>query len=118
MVVSQKNLMVGNIIDVMGTIQIVMGLVFREEQKDWFIQHTGRESEGIPIPEGIEVNANGIMATDPWKVFLKVDKREFPKHIKYVHEIQNYCLLNYEVRLTEDIDWNKIPTLEWTESDI
>lgn len=110
-IVSQRNLMVGNIIDVMGTVQLVMGLVFRPETNDWFIQHSSNKRENIPIPDGVEFNGMAILATKEWKVWLGVEKRKFPKHIKYVHQIQQHCLINYGIDITDNVVWETIPNI-------
>jgi len=111
MEVNQRNLMAGNYIDVMGTFQIVLGIVFREELGNWFIQHTGSDSENIPIPSGIEFTGKGIYATKEWKKWLGVEKRRFPKHIKFVHEIQNYCLWHFGIMLSENVDFDLLPEI-------
>ena len=111
MEVNQRNLMVGNFIEVMGTFQIVTGIVFREELGNWYIQHTGNDSDQIPLPDNIEFRANGILATKDWRRWLGVEKRRFPKRIKYVHEIQNHCWINYGVWLNEQVDFNQVPAI-------
>ena len=82
MEVNQRNLMAGNYIDVMGTFQIVLGIVFREELGNWFIQHTGSDSENIPIPSGIEFTGQGIYATKEWKKMARRRKKTIPETYK------------------------------------
>lgn len=109
--VDQTTLMVGNYINVSGTFQIVLGIVYREERSDFYIQHTGQSQEDMLIPEGIEFSPSGIQYTQEWKEWLNVDKLDFPKHIEYVHEIQNYMLFKYGVNLMENVDYGSTPKI-------
>lgn len=111
MEVGQGNLMVGNFINVMGKLEMVMGIVHREELGNYFIQHTGINKENSFIPKGIEFTGQGILATKEWKEWIKCDKVDFPKHIKYVHEMQNYCYWNFGIIIHQMVDFNLIPDI-------
>lgn len=100
-----KDLCLGNYIDCFGCIEIVTGIVPRE-QGDWFITHSGNHKLNNPLPENIEFSGYGITLTYDWKKFLNVDKHEFPSWVRYVHEVQNYMRWYCGVDLTDNFNWD------------
>lgn len=100
-----KDLQLGNFINAFGFIEMVMGLIPRED-KTWYVNHTGWNSDKNKFIDGIEFSAYPISLTDNWKKCLKIDKYEFPKWIEYVHQAQNYMKWYANVDLLEIMDWD------------
>lgn len=99
-----KDLCLGNYIDCFGKIEVVTGVVPRE-QGDWFICHSGNHKLKSPIPKGIEFSGYPITLTSDWKKFLNVDKYEFPIWVIYVHQAQNYMRWYLDMELSDNFNW-------------
>jgi hypothetical protein len=106
-----KDLCLGNYIECFGKIEMVTGIVPRE-QGDWFITHSGNHALKSPLPEGVEFSGYGITLTEDWKKFLAIDKFDnLPSWIIYVHEAQNFLRWYAGVDTTENYQWKYFNSL-------